>query len=88
MWLRNLFFVGVLLGGVLSVRAALFPPPVPPHAPRFDHRPFESDEFRSIVAQGYDAFEYRDGTFARHRLADRYVYDNLLFMPSTSRSRT
>ena len=43
--------------------------------------PSSAELIRSIVAQGYDAFEYRDGTFTRHRLADRYVYDNLLFMP-------
>ena len=57
MWLRNLFFVGVVLGGALSVRAALFPLPIPPHAPRFDRRPFETDEFRSIVTQVNAAIE-------------------------------
>jgi FkbM family methyltransferase len=30
---------------------------------------------RSIVEQGYDAFEYRDGTFINHRLTDHYRYD-------------
>jgi FkbM family methyltransferase len=49
--------------------------------------PSSAELIRSIVEQGYDAFEYRDGTFARHRLADRYGYDNLIFMPSSSRSR-
>jgi hypothetical protein len=57
MWVRNLFFVGVLLGGVLSVRAALFPPPVPAHAARFDLRPFKASEFRSIVTQVNAAIE-------------------------------
>jgi len=51
MWKRNLFFIGVILAGILGVRAALFPPPVPPHAPHFDGRPYASEEFRSVVAQ-------------------------------------
>jgi FkbM family methyltransferase len=44
--------------------------------------PSSAELIQSIVAQGYDAFEYRDGTFVRHRLADSYSYDNLIFMPS------
>ena len=44
--------------------------------------PDSAELIRSIVEQGYDAFEYRDGTFVEHRLADRYGYDNLIFMPS------
>ena len=40
---------------------------------------------QSIVEQGYDAFEYRDGTFVEHRLADCYRYDNLLFVPGGPR---
>jgi FkbM family methyltransferase len=44
--------------------------------------PSSAELIRSIVEQGYDAFEYRDGTFVEHRLADYYSYDNLIFMPS------
>ena len=51
MWKRNLFFIGAILAGILGVRAALFPPPVPPHTPHFDGGQFDSEEFRSIVAQ-------------------------------------
>ena len=44
--------------------------------------PSSAELIRSIVDLGYDAFEYRDGTFIEHRLADRYSYDNLIFIPS------
>ena len=46
--------------------------------------PSSAELIRSIIEQGYDAFEYRDGTFVRHRLADHYGYDNLIFMPSST----
>ncbi len=46
--------------------------------------PSSAELIRSVVEQGYDAFEYRDGTFVRHRLADHYSYDNLIFMPSST----
>jgi hypothetical protein len=51
MWKRNLFFVGAILAGILGVRAALFPPPVPPHTPHFDGGQFDSEEFRSVITQ-------------------------------------
>ena len=44
--------------------------------------PSSAELIRSIVDLGYDACEYRDGTFIEHRLADRYSYDNLIFIPS------
>jgi len=44
--------------------------------------PRSAELIQSIVEQGYDAFEYRDRTFVKHRLADGYAYDNLIFMPS------
>jgi FkbM family methyltransferase len=44
--------------------------------------PRSAELIQSIVEQGYDAFEYRDGTFVKHRLADGYAYDNLIFMPT------
>jgi hypothetical protein len=34
--------------------------------------PSSAELIRSIVEQGYDAFEYRDGTFVEHHLADHY----------------
>jgi FkbM family methyltransferase len=44
--------------------------------------PSSAELIRSIIEQGYDAFEYRDGTLVKHRLANCYDYDNLIFMPS------
>ena len=46
--------------------------------------PSSAELIRSIIEQGYDAFEYRDGTFVKHRLANSYNYDNLIFMPSAA----
>jgi FkbM family methyltransferase len=43
--------------------------------------PSSAELIRSIVEQGYDAFEHRDGKFVKHRLANSYGYDNLIFMP-------
>ncbi len=57
MWLRNLFFIGVLLGGVIGVRAGLFPPPVPPRVERFDASMIEADDFRAVVKQVDAAIE-------------------------------
>ena len=57
MWLRNLFFVGVLLSGIIGVRAALFPPPVPSRVVDFDATPIEAEDFRSIVSQVDAAIE-------------------------------
>ena len=46
--------------------------------------PSSAELIRSIIEQGYDAFEYRDGTLVKHRLANAYNYDNLIFMPSAA----
>lgn len=54
MWLRNLFFVGVILGGVVAIQAALFPSPVPPRSDHFDAAAIEADDFRKLVT-GVDA---------------------------------
>jgi hypothetical protein len=59
MWKRNLFFVAVLLAGVVGVRAALFPPPTPPYAPHFDSRQFDADDFRTTVARVNSAIQAR-----------------------------
>jgi FkbM family methyltransferase len=44
--------------------------------------PSSADLIRSLLAQGYDAWQYRCGRFELHRIGNRYAYDNLLFMPS------
>ena len=43
--------------------------------------PSSAELIRSVVEQGYDAFEHCEGKFVKHRLADSYGYDNLIFMP-------
>lgn len=57
---------------ILSVEIGDFDLPGVPSSP---------DLIRSLLAQGYDAWEYRGGRFELHSIADRYAYDNLLFMP-------
>jgi hypothetical protein len=57
MWLRNLFFIGVILSGIVGVRAALFPPPVPPRVADFDATPIEAEDFRARVRQVDAAIE-------------------------------
>jgi FkbM family methyltransferase len=44
--------------------------------------PTSAELIRSLLAQGYDAWQYRDGRLEPRRLANAYGYDNLLFMPS------
>jgi FkbM family methyltransferase len=44
--------------------------------------PSSAELIGSLFAQGYDAWQYRDGRLEPHRIANRYAYDNLLFMPS------
>lgn len=43
--------------------------------------PRSADLIRMLVDLGYAARQYRAGRFVEHRLADRYTYDNLVFMP-------
>ncbi|HYX05083.1 MAG TPA: FkbM family methyltransferase [Reyranella sp.] len=47
--------------------------------------PTSAELIRSLLAQGYDAWQYRDGRLEPHLLANRYSYDNLLFVPSGRR---
>lgn len=49
--------------------------------------PSSAELIHSIVKQGYDALEFRDGIYGEHRLADSYGYDNLIFMPRCSQAR-
>ena len=44
--------------------------------------PRSADVVRSLIAQGYDAWQYRAGEFVEHRIADHYDYDNLIFVRS------
>jgi len=59
MWKRNLFFVAVLLGGAMAVRAALFTAPVPTHVANFDPAPFDAEEFQRTVSQVNAAVDQR-----------------------------
>lgn len=44
--------------------------------------PTSVELIRSVLALGYDAWQYRNGRLEPHRLANSYGYDNLLFTPS------
>jgi FkbM family methyltransferase len=47
--------------------------------------PTSAELIRSLLTQGYDAWQYRDGRLEPHRLANAYSYDNLLFIPNGQR---
>jgi hypothetical protein len=49
MWLRNLFFVGLLSAGAVGLAALLYPPDRPPRAHHFDAADFRQPAFRSVV---------------------------------------
>src|SRR5262245_22652507 len=57
MWLRTLFFIGVIVCGIVGVRSALFPPPVPPHVNDFDATEIEAKDFRKLVVDVDAAIE-------------------------------
>ena len=38
-----------------------------------------------LTERGYQAYEYKEGHIIRHRLRDRYLYDNILFLPEKVR---
>src|SRR5436190_8880763 len=57
MWLRTLFFIGVIVCGIVGVRSALFPPHVPPHVKDFDRATIEAKDFRTLVAEVDAAIE-------------------------------
>jgi hypothetical protein len=50
MWKRNLFFVAVIAGSVLALRAAVFSSPVPPHTKHFNPALYDVADFREVVA--------------------------------------
>lgn len=39
------------------------------------------DSIHFLMKHGYSAFEYRDGEIVEHKPTDRYLYNNILFMP-------
>ena len=43
--------------------------------------PSSAELVRSLLVQGYGAWQYRDGQLVPHHIANRYGYDNILFMP-------
>jgi hypothetical protein len=49
MWIRTLFFIGLILAGMATLTAALFPPSLPKRAPRFRLADFESGNLRATV---------------------------------------
>ena len=50
MWLRNLFFIGLILAGVAALGATLYPSARPPRVRHFDARPFQQPAFTDTVA--------------------------------------
>src|SRR5262249_23607882 len=51
MWLRNLLFLGLLLGGAIALGALLFPPPAPQRVSHFDPSEYTQPDFRAVVEQ-------------------------------------
>lgn len=56
MWLRNLFFIGVLLAGATALSAALFPSLMPPRLEHADTHVTVTDDFPAAVARVDAAF--------------------------------
>lgn len=56
MLIRNLVFLGLIIGGIAFVGYTLFPEEVPQHAPQFSPEPFQEDDFRQTVAKVNTAF--------------------------------
>ena len=46
---RNLLFIGVILTGLTSLTAALFPPSLPKRAAHFQLAEFDNDSVRACV---------------------------------------
>lgn len=42
------------------------------------------DCIQYLIERGYQACEYKEGHIIRHKLRDRYSYDNILFLPKKS----
>lgn len=56
MWGRNLLFVAVVLGGVVALRASLFPLSSESRKVKFDAAPARADDFRAVVRAVDDSF--------------------------------
>ena len=39
------------------------------------------DCIQYLIERGYQAYEYKEGRIIRHKLKERYFYDNILFLP-------
>ncbi|HEX2890277.1 FkbM family methyltransferase [Vineibacter terrae] len=50
--------------------------------------PRSADLIRSLLAMGYDAWQYRGGTFVEHHVVDHYGFDNLIFTPRRQSMQT
>jgi|SRR5579883_135271 len=72
MWGRNIFFVVVVLGGILALRASLFPLSTNARKVKFDPGPTQEDDFRSTLRQVDKAFrrEWHDKGLALAPRAD------------------
>jgi hypothetical protein len=57
MWLRNVVFLGLLLAGVGSLAAALFPTPTPPRVLHFNSAEQQPADFRSVVERVDASFQ-------------------------------
>ncbi len=44
--------------------------------------PSSAELVRSLLALQYTAWQFSDGKFVEHRVADRYRSDNIFFVPS------
>src|SRR5436309_16069336 len=51
MWLRNLLFLGLVLGGAVALGVILFPPPAPQRVSHFDPGEYTQPDFRAVVEQ-------------------------------------
>jgi hypothetical protein len=70
MWLRNLFFLGVILAGAATLMAALFPEAQPKRAPHFQLAEFESAGIRANVRRVNDIL-HKQWSSAKIEIAPR-----------------
>ncbi|MBV9126438.1 MAG: DUF1549 domain-containing protein, partial [Planctomycetes bacterium] len=56
MWARNLLFIVVVLAGIATLTAALFPSQRPPRVPHFNPREAQDPDFRASVDQVNEEF--------------------------------
>ena len=56
-WMRNLLFVGVVVGGLTALVVNVLPPRRPDHITRYDTAAYQDPAFRAIVLQVDGAFQ-------------------------------